>query len=1006
MPFRSQAQWKWAFATNQDFARKWARETPGGKRRFARLSKKIGMKAAVDEYMTTLKEREFVRDNSGKFASKPGGGLDKAAAAQRAVDKLAKPKKGGGGGSAKPKKTEAQRNAERATEARDNAMGVLDKVGFDASDYELLSDRGAQDANDPSVQRLIEKGLMERVGDKVYTSALGKKITAAAERGDADGAQETLDRDAVKRGEREAKRQEREAKRAEAEAKRQAAEEEKKKKPKGGGGGGGGKKPADEQRKPDTTAQRKRFDAAIARLSQRLERESDGTRAAALQAQIDKLTTQRDKLGKTTKADGHTPPQGVRDAAKRGLELRSQFGRGGTPVGIARARDLSNGTRVSDSTIKRMVSFFARHAVDKRPGWGDPANPTNGYIAHLLWGGDAGKAWASKIARQLDAETVKANEPTNPELWKRAIAAAKRRYSVYPSRYANAFASTWYRSRGGKWRTVKELTYKHGKHDQSTHGRKGSRGGGGGGGAGVQAIGEIDTLTQELLDDLQTGRDSSVQRDRVEAHQAEVARKVSNLSDEDQLDMLSTIDQNQSITSASQIEAVTNLSMYGATPEIRAQAGDMLRKVPPDAYQQMYPYKVKDWGGERDSVFRQEYKNPRDFYEANSIDFMVATNPQGFADSMWKIHTDGKVNMHPVALAGMADLMTFVGPNAEVGTPVKSFYPTGVKAPKANPQAIAIMQDHYAKTQDALRASGIKEVTLHRGGALMPGMTVEPWTDKVSQASYWASRGETLNGVYQMRSNTIPARFVLNWYRNPNETDQYGDNRRYSQSEAEWTIAGLGYMASPQYANEKVNRRSNKALGEPDAVRPEVESAEMDTVNPVAWFDYLKKYRIYGKGKGKSKRTVKESSDGFMVYKSSDGYRWVAISSTAYLDRDKEIVSTKALKQAVERAEATGEYGPLRFWHVPGIDIGTTDYQALSNDGKFLVESGVITDEAIAQSLMKRGKGWQVSIGFEHPRLEPVGGVFENIRIFERSITPPGRAANPMTGFSMVEDGA
>jgi hypothetical protein len=143
-----------------------------------------------------------------------------------------------------------------------------------------------------------------------------------------------------------------------------------------------------------------------------------------------------------------------------------------------------------------------------------------------------------------------------------------------------------------------------------------------------------------------------------------------------------------------------------------------------------------------------------------------------------------------------------------------------------------------------------------------------------------------------------------------------------------------------------------------------------------------------------------------MVYKSSDGYRWVAISSTAYLDRDKEIVSTKALKQAVERAEATGEYGPLRFWHVPGIDIGTTDYQALSNDGKFLVESGVITDEAIAQSLMKRGKGWQVSIGFEHPRLEPVGGVFENIRIFERSITPPGRAANPMTGFSMVEDGA
>jgi hypothetical protein len=48
------------------------------------------------------------------------------------------------------------------------------------------------------------------------------------------------------------------------------------------------------------------------------------------------------------------------------------------------------------------------------------------------------------------------NEPTNPELWDKAIAAAKREYDVYPSAYANAFASKWYKDKGGDWRVKKE----------------------------------------------------------------------------------------------------------------------------------------------------------------------------------------------------------------------------------------------------------------------------------------------------------------------------------------------------------------------------------------------------------------------------------------------------------------------------------------------------------------------------------------------------------------------
>ncbi|MFN3225073.1 MAG: hypothetical protein ACE360_02340 [Hyphomicrobiales bacterium] len=95
------------------------------------------------------------------------------------------------------------------------------------------------------------------------------------------------------------------------------------------------------------------------------------------------------------------PPKNVAEAAEKGLELRSKFNRGGTDVGVARARDLKNQRPCSDETIDRMVSYFARHEVDKEADdFGDDDNPSAGYIAWLLWGGDAGRAWAEDIQSQ------------------------------------------------------------------------------------------------------------------------------------------------------------------------------------------------------------------------------------------------------------------------------------------------------------------------------------------------------------------------------------------------------------------------------------------------------------------------------------------------------------------------------------------------------------------------------------------------------------------------------
>jgi len=44
------------------------------------------------------------------------------------------------------------------------------------------------------------------------------------------------------------------------------------------------------------------------------------------------------------------------------------------------------------------------------------------------------------------------NVPTNPSLWSRAKSAAKAKYDVYPSAYANGYAAKWYKQRGGGWK--------------------------------------------------------------------------------------------------------------------------------------------------------------------------------------------------------------------------------------------------------------------------------------------------------------------------------------------------------------------------------------------------------------------------------------------------------------------------------------------------------------------------------------------------------------------------
>lgn len=103
------------------------------------------------------------------------------------------------------------------------------------------------------------------------------------------------------------------------------------------------------------------------------------------------------------------PTQEMSDNAKRGLKMRSEqppSNRGGTAVGLARARQLVNRETLSPETVKRMYSFFSRHEVAKQSESWKEGN-SKGEQAWLLWGGNAGFSWSKRKVEQMKKEDEK-----------------------------------------------------------------------------------------------------------------------------------------------------------------------------------------------------------------------------------------------------------------------------------------------------------------------------------------------------------------------------------------------------------------------------------------------------------------------------------------------------------------------------------------------------------------------------------------------------------------------
>lgn len=67
---------------------------------------------------------------------------------------------------------------------------------------------------------------------------------------------------------------------------------------------------------------------------------------------------------------------------------------------------------------------------------------------------------AERIERDRLAERIitllEKNTPTSPDKWAKAKAAARSKFKVYPSAYANLWAAKKYKSMGGGWKKGKK----------------------------------------------------------------------------------------------------------------------------------------------------------------------------------------------------------------------------------------------------------------------------------------------------------------------------------------------------------------------------------------------------------------------------------------------------------------------------------------------------------------------------------------------------------------------
>ena len=139
-------------------------------------------------------------------------------------------------------------------------------------------------------------------------------------------------------------------------------------------------------------------------------------------------------------------PDGVKKQAQMGLDMSREYNRGGTSVGKNTANYLVNNTIAAPQKVRHIAKYFPRHEVDLRT----PANsrtgadgyPGAGLIAWKLWGGDAGRTWATKLVdamnRRDEEKSFQVEESKAPAMSAMVEKALKNKVKEHNEKYGDS----------------------------------------------------------------------------------------------------------------------------------------------------------------------------------------------------------------------------------------------------------------------------------------------------------------------------------------------------------------------------------------------------------------------------------------------------------------------------------------------------------------------------------------------------------------------------------------
>jgi len=259
------------------------------------------------------------------------------------------------------------------------------------------------------------------------------------------------------------------------------------------------------------------------------------------------------------------------------------------------------------------------------------------------------------------------------------------------------------------------------------------------------------------------------------------------------------------------------------------------------------------------------------------------------------------------------------------------------------------------------------------------------------------------------------------------------EDKEVEESEkAEWSSASVNdlpdscflYVESGEKDDEgKTTPRSKRHLpyknasGEVDL--PHLRNAISRLGQPATgkgWMSEDLRKRLLSKAQGILKKHGGGSSEekAFTIYKSTDGtWRWMTLSNWSVVDKEREVVSEQAYRDAIAYAQKSGDWGQLDLVHVNGTDVGDCDQLFILKSGddpaKFGA-GGTWYDTAKAakarEAIQAEPEHWGVSLKFRFNPQRFVRGIYTgDIQVLKHSILPQDMAASYGTAIAVAQGG-